>query len=100
MDATYLWIQSDKCRRGIRIATTREGVDQAQTQDGNHTHMSIGKCYGTWSDAPYWSLCRCDEADTRGDEGERGVTIELDIIGYFYGYQKRDCSVFSLANWI
>ena len=73
MDATYLWIQSDKCRRGIRIATTREGVDQAQTQDGNRTHMSIGKCYGTWSDAPYWSLCRCDEADTRGDEGERGV---------------------------
>lgn len=85
------------------LLVSRRGPDQAQIQNGNCSRRSIEVSKRTQGDAPNWSVYSCHGADTGGDEGERGVDIELDTIGYIYGYIEEIILNFLLQigyNWI
>jgi hypothetical protein len=72
------------------LLVSRRGTTEAEAEDGNRTRRSLEVSHRTQGDAPNWSVCRSYGADIGGDEGEGRIDLELDIIVYFYGYQKRD----------
>ena len=55
------------------LLVSRGGTVEAQAQDGNRSRRSTQICQRTQGDAPNWSVCRRNGADTGGDEDERGV---------------------------